>query len=39
MGYYHGHEIKTYEEAGIEAYVSKPLTSTNMVKGSYDEII
>jgi len=35
MGYYHGHEIKTCEEEGIEPYVSKPLTSANRKLGLY----
>lgn len=35
MGYYHGHEIKRCEEAGIEPYVSKPLTSANTKLGLY----
>jgi len=35
MGYYHGDEIKTCEEAGIEPYVSKPLTSANRKLGLF----
>ena len=35
MGYYHGDEIKACEEAGIEPYVSKPLTSANTKLGLY----
>jgi transposase len=35
MGYYHGHEIKACEEAGIEPYVSKPLTSVNTKLGLF----
>lgn len=34
-GYYHGKEIKACEEAGIEPYVSKPLTSVNTKLGLY----
>jgi Transposase DDE domain len=29
MGYYHGHEIKACEEAGMEAHVPKPSTSAH----------
>jgi len=35
MGYYHGHEIKACEEAGIEAYVPKPSTSANTKLGLF----
>jgi transposase len=35
MGYYHGEEIKACEEAGIEPYVAKPLTSANRKLGLY----
>ncbi len=35
MGYYHGDEIKACEKAGIEPYVSKPLTSANRKLGLY----
>ena len=35
MGYYHGDAIKTCEEAGIEPYVAKPLTSANRKLGFY----
>jgi transposase len=35
MGYYHGDEIKTCEEEGIEPYVSKPFTSANRKLGLY----
>jgi transposase len=35
MGYYHGDEIKVCEEAGIEPYVSKPLTSANRKLGLF----
>jgi transposase len=33
MGYYHGEEINACEEAGIEPYVAKPLTSANRKVG------
>jgi Transposase DDE domain len=35
MGYYYGEEIKACEEAGIEPYVAKPLTSANRKLGLY----
>jgi hypothetical protein len=35
MGYYHGEAIKACEEAGIEPYVAKPLTSANRKLGLY----
>jgi transposase len=35
MGYYHGEEIKACEEAGIEPYIAKPLTSANRKVGLY----
>jgi transposase len=35
MGDYHGEEIKACEEAGIEPYVAKPLTSANRTLGLY----
>jgi hypothetical protein len=35
MGYYHSEEIKTCEEAGIEPYIPKPLTSANRKLGLY----
>jgi transposase len=35
MGYYHGEELKACEEAGIEPYVAKPLTSANRTLGLY----
>ena len=35
MGYYHGHEIKACEEAGIDAYVPKPSTSANTKLGLF----
>jgi transposase len=35
MGYYHGEEINACEEAGIEPYVAKPLTSANRKLGLY----
>lgn len=35
MGYYPGDEIKACEEAAIEPYVSKPLTSANRKLGLY----
>jgi transposase len=35
MGYYHGEEIKACEDAGIEPYVAKPLTSANRKLGLY----
>jgi transposase len=35
MGYYHGHEIKTCDEAGIDAYVPKPSTSANTKLGLF----
>jgi transposase len=35
MGYYHGEEIKACEEAVIEPYVAKPLTSANRKLGLY----
>jgi transposase len=35
MGYYHGHEIKSCEEAGVEAYVPKPSTSANTKLGLF----
>jgi hypothetical protein len=35
MGYYHGHEIKACEEAGIEAYVPTPSTSANTKLGLF----
>jgi transposase len=35
MGYYHGEEITTCEEAGIEPYVAKPLTSANRKLGLF----
>jgi transposase len=35
MGYYHGEEIKACEEAGVEPYVAKPLTSANRKLGLY----
>ena len=34
-GYYHGEGIKACEEAGIEPYVAKPLTSANRKLGLY----
>jgi len=35
MGYYHGDEIKVCVEAGIQPYISKPLTSANRKLGLY----
>jgi transposase len=35
MGYYHGHEIKACDEAGIDAYVPKPSTSANTKLGLF----
>src|SRR5262249_49170887 len=35
MGYYHGEESKACEEAGIEPYIAKPLTSANRKLGLY----
>jgi hypothetical protein len=35
MGYYDGKEIKACEEAGIEPYVSQPLTSANRKLGLF----
>jgi hypothetical protein len=35
VGYYHGHEIKACEEAGIEAYVPQPSTSANTKLGLF----
>jgi transposase len=35
MGYSHGHEIKTCDEAGIDAYVPKPSTSANTKLGLF----
>jgi transposase len=35
MGYYHGEEIKACEEAGIDPYVAKPLTSANRKLGLF----
>jgi Transposase DDE domain len=35
MGYDHGEELKACEEAGIEPYVAKPLTSANRTLGLY----
>jgi transposase len=34
-GFYHGQEIKKCEEAGIEAYVSKPETPTSTQRGFF----
>jgi hypothetical protein len=34
-GYYHGEEIKTCEEAGLEPYVAKPFTSANRKLGLF----
>ena len=35
MGYYHGKEVKTCEEAGIEVYISRPYTSANTKLGLF----
>jgi transposase len=35
MGYYHGEELKACEEAGIDPYVAKPLTSANHKLGLF----
>jgi hypothetical protein len=35
MGYYYGEEINACEEAGIEPYVAKPLTSANRKLGLF----
>ncbi len=35
MGYYHGKEVKTCEEAGIEVYIPKPNTSANIKLGLF----
>jgi len=34
-GYYRSEEIRTSEEAGMTAYVPKPLTSNNRAKGQF----
>jgi len=36
-GYYKGEELLACEEAGITAYVPKPLTSGNRAKGQFDK--
>jgi transposase len=35
MGYSHGHEIKTCDEAGMDASVPKPSTSANTTLGRF----
>lgn len=35
MGYYHQEELKQCEEAGITAYVSKPIVSKNTARGLF----
>jgi hypothetical protein len=35
-GYYNGDEIRSCEQAGIEAYLPKPNTSGNKAKGQFD---
>jgi len=35
-GYYNGDEIRSCEQAGIEAYLPKPNTSGNRAKGQFD---
>ena len=35
-GYYSGNEIRTCEQAGIDAYLPKPNTSGNKAKGQFD---
>jgi hypothetical protein len=34
-GYYHGKEVKKCEKAGIEVFISKPLTSANTKQGLF----
>ena len=35
-GYYNGNEIRSCEQAGIDAYLPKPATSPNKAKGQFD---
>ena len=35
-GYYNGDEIRACEQAGIDAYLPKPKTSSNKAKGQFD---